>query len=98
MRKNNYPVGVLPLGYADGIPVALSNQISFHKNNFPLLGRVTMDQIILGGVTPQSPKTKVIEILGPHSPPLEYWAKKSDTISYEIMTGLSQRLQRVLVK
>ena len=92
VRENNYPVAVLPLGYADGLPVALSNQISF--DGFPLLGRVTMDQIILGGVNED---TKSIEVLGPNSPPLEYWAEKAGTISYEIMVGLGQRLRRVLV-
>ncbi len=92
IKKDNYPTGVLPLGYADGIPIGLSNKVSF--SGFPLLGRVTMDQIILGGIKNID---QSVEILGENSPPLEYWAHLSQTITYEIMTGFSQRLQRKLV-
>ena len=92
VKEKSYPVAVLPIGYADGIPVALSNRLSF--SGFPLLGRVTMDQIILGNV-PSLGQT--IELLGENSPPLEYWAKLAGTITYEIMTGFSERLHRALI-
>lgn len=84
-------VGVLPLGYADGILRALSNQISFagHK----LIGNVTMDQIMLEDVDNKQP----IFLLGEHSPPLEQWSQIGNTISYEILTKLGIRLKRVLV-
>ncbi len=89
--SDNYPVGVIPLGYADGIPRALSNRIEFQGH--PLLGRVTMDQIVLGGLSSE----KEILLLGEGSPPLEKWADLCNTISYEIMTGFGARLRRVLV-
>ena len=92
VKENQYPVGVFPIGYADGIPIALSNQICFE--NKPLLGRVTMDQTILGEIRE---KNQEIEFLGDKSPPLEYWAKCANTISYEIMAGLGQRLKRELI-
>ncbi len=92
VKKNNYPVGILPIGYADGIPISLSNKVSF--SGFPLLGRVTMDQIILGGITRLD---QMIEILGENSPPLEYWGYLSKTITYEIMTGLGHRLMKKLI-
>ena len=92
VKEDQYPVGVFPIGYGDGIPVALSNGITFEGK--PLLGRVTMDQIILGGIEERNQK---VELLGEKSPPLEYWAEKANTISYEIMTGLGQRLRRELV-
>ena len=92
VKKEQYPVGVFPIGYGDGIPIALSNRIFFEGR--PLLGRVTMDQIILGGIKERNEK---IELLGEKSPPLEYWAKQANTISYEIMTRLGQRLRRKLI-
>ena len=92
VKKDQYPVGVFPIGYADGIPIALSNRICFE--NKPLLGRVTMDQIILGEI---QQRNQEVELLGAKSPPLEYWARCANTISYEIMTGLGQRLKRELV-
>lgn len=84
-------VGVMPLGYADGIPRALSNDIVF--GNHPLRGRVTMDQIILGHVTAK----KEIRLLGDGVPSLELWGDRSNSFSYEVMAHLGNRLRRVLV-
>lgn len=84
-------VGVIPLGYADGIPRQISNRV--HCENHRLIGRVTMDQIILAGVSEQ----KSIEIIGPSSSPVETWADLAGTISYEIITGLGNRLRRELI-
>lgn len=84
-------VAVLPLGYADGIPRALSNQITFGRH--PLRGRVTMDQIILGNAEGTSP----IRLLGEGLPSLEYWGELSHSFSYELMSHLGNRIQRVLV-
>ncbi len=84
-------VAVLPLGYADGIPRALSNQVTFGR--FPLRGRVTMDQIVLG----LADGAESIRLLGEGMPSLEYWGELSQSFSYEIMSHLGNRLQRVLV-
>lgn len=92
IQEENYPVGVIPLGYGDGIPRALSNRISF--NGHPLLGRVTMDQIILGGIDSLD---QSITLLGKDALPMESWADLDQTISYEIMVRLGDRLKRVLV-
>jgi len=89
---DSYNVGVIPLGYADGIPRALSNKIKFGEH--PLLGRVTMDQIILGNV---SNLEQSIELCGSDSVPLEKWAEISQTITYEIMTGFGNRIRRYLM-
>jgi len=91
VETNAYTTAVLPIGYADGIPRALSNKINFQ--NFPLHGRVTMDQIILGKVKSHY---KEIELLGKSSPSLEHWADLSNTVTYEIMTKLGHRLNRIL--
>jgi len=84
-------VGVLPLGYADGIPRALSNNITF--GNYPLRGRVTMDQIVLGGIT----EAKPVRILGDGVPSLELWGELAHSFSYELMSHLGNRLRRLLV-
>ncbi|MBX3722949.1 MAG: alanine racemase [Turneriella sp.] len=84
-------VAVLPLGYADGIPRALSNDIDF--GGHPLRGRVTMDQIILGNAGDASP----IRLLGEGLPSLELWGDRAQSFSYEVMAHLGNRLRRVLV-
>ncbi len=91
VTEDRETVAVLPLGYADGIPRALSNQLSFGR--YPLRGRVTMDQIILGNAT----SGESIRLLGEGVPSLEYWGELSQSFSYEIMSHLGNRLQRVLV-
>lgn len=88
--EKSISAGTIPLGYADGIPRALSNNVFF--NNHPLLGRVTMDQIIVGNVNGNAP----VELIGPNTPPLESWASKSQTVTYEILTGFGNRIRRSL--
>ncbi|MCX7633262.1 MAG: alanine racemase [Turneriella sp.] len=84
-------IAVLPLGYADGIPRALSNRVCFGR--FPLRGRVTMDQIMLGNYDGSSP----VRLLGHGLPSLEHWAELAHSFSYELLTHLGNRLQRRLV-
>ncbi len=85
-------VGVIPLGYADGIPRALSGS-KVHFSGHPLLGRVTMDQIIVGDLTTD----EIFEVLGENSSSAEFWGDVSCSFAYEIITGLGQRLRRELV-
>lgn len=84
-------VAVLPLGYADGIPRALSNDITFGKH--PLRGRVTMDQIVVGNAEGAA----LIRLLGEGVPSLEQWGEQAKSFSYELMTGFGSRLKRMLV-
>ncbi len=91
VTEESISVGVLPLGYADGIPRQLSNGIQFDGHD--LLGTVTMDQVILKDIKDDTP----IQIIGDKSPALEEWAQLRNTSTYEILTGLGPRLERVLV-
>ena len=85
-------VGVMPLGYADGISRQLSNKgVKFSGHE--LLGTVTMDQVVLSNVK----NDDYIEIIGKSSPSLEEWAELSGTVTYEILTHLGARLRRELV-
>lgn len=90
--KNNFHVGVFPLGYGDGIPRELSNKKTYF-GSYPLLGRVTMDQIILGGVCENKP----IDILGGKGLAIEKAGDDSSSFSYEILCGIGNRIKRVLV-
>lgn len=90
VEEDNYPVGVIPVGYGDGLPRAVSNKVKF--SGYPLLGKVTMDQIVLGGLS----EYREIEILGEGSPSVEKLGDLSDSFSYEIITGLGNRLRRTL--
>ena len=86
------------VGYADGIPHALSNCGEGYLGNMrvPIVGRVSMDLVTLDvsavACRDVFPGARV-EFLGKHIP-LDDMAKKAGMISYEILTGFGQRLQR----
>ncbi|PDW45731.1 alanine racemase [Helicobacter pylori] len=95
-------VGVLALGYADGLARALGNRIQVAINNqlAPLIGKVCMDQcfVKLNGI--EAKEGDEVILFGDKS------AKANDaseiatllnTIAYETISTLSKRLERVYI-
>ncbi len=96
------PVGLVPVGYADGYLRSLSNRSTMRIRgvDVPVRGRVAMDQVIvdLTGVASAAVGDEV-EIISndpanPHS--AENLARLCDTIPYEIICRLGNRARRVL--
>jgi alanine racemase len=93
-------VAVVALGYADGIPRAVSNrgQVTVAGRRRPILGRISMDQFTIDvgddGVRPGD----VAELFGPDDLTAEDWAGWNDTISYEILTSIGSRVPRRYLK
>jgi alanine racemase len=92
-------IGVVPAGYAEGIPVAAGNVASVwvEDSTRPVRGRMCMDQFVvdLHGELPP-PGTEVV-LFGPGDrgePTAQDWAEAAGTISYEIVTRLGGRLVR----
>jgi len=90
-------MAVLGVGYADGYPRALSNtdaRVLIHGVSCPLLGRVTMDQIMVD-IT-DHPRVAVGEeavLLGPGGDDrirARELAERSNTIAWEIFTNVSR--------
>ncbi|MBC7541644.1 MAG: alanine racemase [Candidatus Sericytochromatia bacterium] len=93
-------VGILPLGYADGLPRALSNRqdVLVGGKRCPLVGMISMDQCLvdLTGV-PAQPGDEVVLLgeQGDERITVHDWADTCNTISYEILCRLgSSRLAR----
>lgn len=92
-------IGVVPLGYGDGIPRHASNHVSVLVNGtlVPLVGRVCMDQFMVDlGELEAAPGDEVI-LFGDGSagePTAHDWAEGSGTINYEIVTRLGSRIPR----
>ena len=98
--KRTTKIVTLPLGYADGIPRALSNRIKAYVNEsfIPQVGLITMDQIMFDiGDTEDIKVGDQVELIGPHLP-LKEWAKLLNTISYELVTSLNLRLPKVYTR
>lgn len=100
-------VGLLPVGYADGIPRSVSNRVSVLVNtdrgpvSAPIIGRVCMDQIMVDLGTEQTTPAQVgdpVVLFGDPArgePSVDDWAAVSDTIHYEILSRLPEHIVRV---
>ncbi|MFF9816941.1 alanine racemase [Streptomyces sp. NPDC014006] len=95
-------LGLVPLGYGDGIPRHASGTgpVLVDGKWRTAAGRIAMDQFVvdLGGDTPE-PGTEAV-LFGPGDrgePTAEDWAQAAGTIAYEIVTRISSRVPRVYV-
>jgi alanine racemase len=98
-------IGLLPLGYADGIKRGLSNRIrALYDNQFiNQVGTISMDQISFDlSALESEPKTgDVVLLLGEqngHKIEMREWAQILGTIEYEVACDLRARLPRVYVR
>lgn len=93
-------IAVIPVGYADGFRRSLSNGkgcVYIHGNRCEVLGRVCMDMIMVNVTGLDVAENDEVEIIGKHQTMLNF-AASMETIPYEVMTGLSQRMHRVYVE
>jgi alanine racemase len=90
---------ILAIGYADGLPRAMADRgrVWFAGQFRPLLGRVSMDLVAVDvtGCEDARPGA-LVELLGPNIR-LDEAAAAAGTVSYELLTGLGPRLERVYV-
>lgn len=91
-------VGTIGIGYGDGYPRAMPEHIPevfVRGRKVPLLGRITMDQIMVDLTDhPGCRPGDDIELFGSNIP-VEEVALKAGTIPWEILSGITPRVQRV---
>lgn len=90
-------VAVLPIGYADGLHRALSNEgtVRLAGGCRPILGRVCMDMCMVGlEAEDQVVPGDVAEVFGPGQP-VEEHADLAGTIPYELLCAVSPRVPRI---
>ncbi|MDU0255711.1 alanine racemase [Streptomyces sp. PU10] len=95
-------LGLVPLGYADGIPrhASSTGPVLVDGKWRTVAGRIAMDQFVvdLGGDRPEPGAEAVL--FGPGDrgePTAEDWAQAAGTIAYEIVTRIGTRVPRVYV-
>jgi alanine racemase len=94
-------IAALPIGYADGIRRALTNNcdILIGGRRYALVGTVSMDNVTVDiGPEPVIAVGEVATIIGrdgSERQTAEDLARRIATINYEILTGISQRVPRV---
>ncbi|MFP3967451.1 alanine racemase [Actinomadura fulvescens] len=92
-------LSVLPVGYADGIPRELSPQagVEVRGRRFPVVGRVSMDQIVIDTGAQSFPVGTSATLFGPDgeaTPTIGDWARWAATIPHTIVTGIGPRVKR----
>jgi alanine racemase len=96
-------LAVVGIGYADGVPRNLSNnmKVIVRDQIIPQVGAITMDQLMLDvSAIPDLETGEVVTLLGQvgkHQISPEDWANTLGTISWEILCGFKNRLPRVAV-
>ncbi|WP_189782227.1 alanine racemase [Streptomyces capitiformicae] len=95
-------LGLVPVGYADGIPRHASGTgpVLVGGKWRTVAGRVAMDQFVvdLGGDEPAAGDEVVLFGTGDRGEPTaEDWAQAAGTIGYEIVTRIGTRVPRVYV-
>lgn len=87
----------IPLGYADGFYRSNTNKKVFVENEYGrIVGSICMDQLMILTEHPHAPGSKV-ELFGTHID-ITKRAQELGTITYELITGLSERLTRIYKK
>lgn len=96
---SNIKIATIPIGYADGVPRALSNKLTGKLNGKKIkqIGNITMDQMMFDITGIDANEGDIITLLDDELP-IDTWAKELKTINYELTCRLKVRLPRVFVR
>ena len=98
IAEENMKIGVIPIGYADGLPRSMSNKGRVLCNDMEcgILGRVCMDLTIIDLSKNSNPKIgDEVIIFGNDKISANEVAMISETIPYDIVCGISKRVKRI---
>ena len=94
-------IATIPVGYADGIPRLIGNQIGklgVHKTLAPIVGNICMDMMMLNvDNIPNVKEGDTVTIFNAY-PSLKEFAAYCKTITYEVLTSISPRVKRIYIK
>ena len=92
-------IAVLPIGYADGFRRSLSNgkgRVFINGKACPVVGRVCMDMTMVD-ISNLEAKEGDEAIIFNEEHPITAFANDCDTIAYEVLTSIPQRVKRIIV-
>ena len=102
--EHDTDIAVLPIGYADGLLRRFSPglEVTINGKNYPVRGRICMDQCMveIGKDNKDVKLWDKVLIFGPKESgalnTADDLAKLGNTISYEVLTSITKRVQRVI--
>ncbi|MSP06548.1 MAG: alanine racemase [Candidatus Fonsibacter sp.] len=98
--KKGIFTATIPLGYADGVKIKISNigHVYYKNIKLPMIGRISMDLMIID-ISKVKNELKIgdyLEVFGKNIT-LDDFAKISDTSPYDIITSISDRCKKIYV-
>lgn len=97
LAEHDLKVATLAIGYADGYARILSNGVGkvwINGQFAPIIGNICMDMCMVDITEIEAQEGDEVELFGPHLS-VNTVAEWSKTISYEILTSVSERVKRV---
>ena len=97
MLTRDSVIAAIPIGYADGLNRHLGNrhgQCVVNGQRADYVGNICMDVAMVDVTGIDCREGDIVEIFGPQMP-LESLAQQLDTIDYELMTAVSNRVKRI---
>lgn len=101
--KADHPtkIATIPVGYADGIPRLIGNQIGnigVNKALAPIVGNICMDMMMINvDHIPNVKEGDTVTVFNA-KPSLKEFAGYCKTITYEVLTSISPRVKRIYIK
>ena len=93
-------ISTIPIGYADGISRHWGNGVGFvtiNNQKATIVGSICMDMLMVDSTEINCKEGDSVIIFG-ESPTVTFMANQLQTIPYEILTSISQRVKRVFYR
>jgi len=90
----------IPLGHADGISRLYGNGVGWVTINgqkAPMIGNICMDMLMVDVSLIDCKEGDIVIVFGPESPATKL-AQSANSISYELLTAVASRINRVVVR
>ena len=89
-------IATVRIGYADGYRRGLtgSAEVGWESRRLPVVGRVCMDQLMVDAGDEPIAVGDRVTLFGPGGPSADQVARAVGTVSYEMLVGVAERVQR----
>lgn len=101
LLEKDSDIAVINIGYADGLMRKAGNgryAVKIRGQMFPIIGSVSMDLSLVDLGDAHNVKVGDDVIIFGEDPPIERLAEVCETIPYEILTRISNRVKRVFIR
>ena len=99
LTKRDVTIAIVPIGYADGYGRVFGKGRGFmdlNNNNVPTIGNICMDMTMLDVTGLDCSEGDRVIVFG-ENPTIENLAEWAQTIPYEILTSISERVSRIFI-